>query len=286
MTAAVKQIRAERRRLLLRNPGFLIGSAITGFWILTAVWPSLLTTRSPNEAVRVDGSVIARQGPSSDAWFGTDAIGNDVYARVMHGSRSVLIMAPSAALIAVVVGSILGLMMGYHRGWFDEIVSRVIEAILSLPVILLALMVLVIFGNSRLVIVITVASLFAPVVTRTVRTAVIGETELDYVTSAALRGESGWFIMVREILPNISNIFVVELTVRIGYAIFTISTLSFLGLTANDATAPDWGNDIANTYRLIVADQWWPSVFPALAIGSLVIGINLIADSIDGVSSQ
>ncbi len=284
--SGVKQVRAEQRRLLLSSPGFIAGVLITGFWVLAAAFPSLLTNRSPNEAVRVDGSVIARQGPQAEAWFGTDAIGNDVYTRVIFGSRSVLIMAPMAALLAVTAGALLGLLMGYHRGWLDEIISRIIEAILSLPVILLALMVLVIFGNSRLVIVLTVAALFTPVVTRTVRAAVIGETELDYVTSAALRGENGWFIMVREILPNISGIFVVELTVRIGYAIFTISTLAFLGLTASDSTAADWGLDIANSYRLIVADQWWPSVFPALAIASLVIGINLIADSIEGATRQ
>ena len=236
--------------------------------------------------MRVDGSVIARQGPSSDAWFGTDAIGNDVYTRVIYGTRNVLIMAPVAALLAVIAGAILGLLMGYLRGWIDEILSRIIEAILSLPVILLALMVLVFFGNSRIVIVLTVASLFAVVVARTVRAAVIGETELDYVTSAKLRGESGWYIMTREILPNITGVFVVEFTVRVGYAIFTIATLAFLGLTAADATAADWGNDIANSYRLIVSDQWWPSIFPAIAIASLVIGVNLMADSIEEVTSQ
>lgn len=286
VSSGLKQVRAEQRRQLFRSPGFLIGAFITGFWVLAATFPSLLTTRQPNEAVRIDGSVIARQGPSSDAWFGTDAIGNDVYTRVIYGSRSVLTMAPLAALIAVVVGAALGLLMGYYRGWLDEILSRIIEAILSLPVILLALMVLVIFGNSRTVIVITVAALFAPVVTRTVRTAVIGETDLDYVTSATLRGESGPYIMAREILPNVSRVFVVELTVRVGYAIFTISTLAFLGLTASDSTTADWGLDIANSYRLVVSDQWWPSVFPALAIATLVIGINLIADSIEEVTRQ
>jgi peptide/nickel transport system permease protein len=232
----------------------------------------------------VDGSVIPRASPSADAWFGTDAIGNDVFARVIYGSRNVLIMAPVAAILAVIVGAILGLLMGYYRGWLDEILSRIIEAILSLPVILLALMVLVLFGNSRFVIVLTVAALFAPVVTRTVRAAVIGETQLDYVTSAKLRGEGGLFIMMREILPNVSRILVVELTVRIAYAIFTISTLAFLGLTSDDATQADWGADIARQAGLIVAGQWWPAVFPALAIATLVIAVNLIADSIEEVT--
>jgi peptide/nickel transport system permease protein len=282
----LKQVRAEQRRLLFRKPAFIFGVVVATFWVLTALVPGLFTSRGENEQVRVDGSVIARAAPSSDAWFGTDAIGNDVFARVIYGSRNVLIMAPVAAVIAVIVGAILGLLMGYYRGWLDEILSRVIEAILSLPVILLGLMVLVFFGNSRLVIVLTVAALFAPVVTRTVRAAVIGETQLDYVTSAKLRGENGLFIMTREILPNVSRVLVVELTVRIGYAIFTIATLAFLGLTSDDATQADWGRDIAEASRLIVAGQWWPAVFPALAIASLVIAVNLIADSIEEVTRQ
>ncbi len=284
--SSIKQVRSEQRSLLLRKPAFLFGLAVTIFWVLTAIVPGLFTSRGQNEVVRVDGNVIPRSSPSGDAWFGTDAIGNDVFARVIYGSRNVLIMAPVAAILAVIVGAILGLLMGYYRGWLDEILSRIIEAVLSLPVILLALMVLVLFGNSRSVIVLTVASLFAPVVTRTVRAAVIGETQLDYVTSAKLRGEGGPFIMMREILPNVSRILVVELTVRIAYAIFTISTLAFLGLTSDDATQADWGRDIATQSGLIVAGQWWPAVFPALAIASLVIAVNLVADSIEEVTRQ
>ncbi|MGI9600714.1 MAG: ABC transporter permease [Acidimicrobiales bacterium] len=280
-----KRIRAERRRLLLRSPSFIIGSVIALFWLVCALVPGIFTKWGPNEVVRLaDGSTIPREPPGADAWFGTDTIGNDVFARVIYGARTVLITAPVAAAIAVVAGALLGLIMGYYRGWLDEILSRIIEALLSIPVILLALMVLVVFGKSRLLIVLTVAILFTPVVTRTVRSAVLAEAQLDYVTSAKLRGEGGFFIMTREILPNITGVLLVEFTVRVGYAIFTVATLAFLGLAADDATVADWGNDIANTFRLIQADQWWPSIFPALAIASLVIAVNLIADSLDRVS--
>jgi peptide/nickel transport system permease protein len=141
-------------------------------------------------------------------------------------------------------------------------------------------MVLVVFGASNLVIILTVAGLFTPVVARTVRSAVLAESQLDYVTSAKLRGEPSWFVMGREILPNIANILVVEFTVRVAYAIFTIATLAFLGFSS-DALKADWGNDIANTYPLIQAGQWWPTIFPSLAIAALVIGVNLLADSLD-----
>lgn len=280
-----RTMRAERRKLLLTSPSFVIGSLIVLFWILCAIVPGLLTEWGPTEVVRLaDGSTIPRTPPSADAWFGTDAIGNDVYARVIYGARPVLILAPVAAALSVLAGTLLGLVMGYVRGWTDEIMSRVIEAFLSIPVILLALMVLVIFGRSRLVIILTIAVLFTPVVTRTVRSTVMAEAQLDYVTSAKLRGESNLYVMVREIFPNITSVIVVEFTVRVGYAIFTVATLAFLGLTADDATSADWGRDVANNYSLIQADQWWPAVFPALAIASLVIAVNLIADSLDRVS--
>jgi peptide/nickel transport system permease protein len=280
-----KKMRAERRRLLWKSPGFIVGLIIVVVWIVCGLWPSLIAPWGENEVVRLaDGSTIPRQGPSSDAWFGTDSIGNDVFSRIIYGARPVLLVAPVAAAISVAAGTVLGLIMGYYRGWADEILSRIIEAFLSIPVILLALMVLVVFGRTTPIIIMTIALLFTPVVTRTVRSVVISEAQLDYVTSAKLRGERGLFIMLRELLPNITGVLVVEFTVRVGYAIFTIATLAFLGLTAGDATAADWGKDVASNYVLIQSDQWWPALFPAFAIGSLVIAINLIADSLDKVA--
>ncbi len=279
-----KTVKQEQRRELFGSPSFIIGGVILSFWVLCSIAPGLFTKWSENEVIRLaDGSTIPRTGPGANAWFGTDTIGNDVFARVIYGADNVLINAPISALIAVLAGAVIGLIMGFYRGWVDEVLSRIIEAILSLPVILLALMVVVVFGNSRIVIVLTIAALFTPVVARTVRSAVMTEAQLDYVMSAKLRGESGWFIMMREIFPNITNVLIVEFTVRVGYAIFTVATLSFLGLGTGDQTAADWGVDIANGYGLIQSGQWWVSIFPALAIASLVISVNLIADSIEKV---
>ncbi|MGI9609939.1 MAG: ABC transporter permease [Acidimicrobiia bacterium] len=276
-----RTVRAEQRRELMRDPAFIIGMVIVLFWIFCAIAPGVLANYGPDDSViTADGQFLARSSPDSTAWFGTDGAGRDVYSRVIYGADNVLTVAPIAAAIAVAAGAMLGLLMGYYRGWVDEIIGRISEAVLSLPVILLAILVLVVFGTSKLVIILTVAALFTPVVARTVRSAVLAEAQLDYVTSAKLRGEPSWFVMVREILPNITNVLVVEFTVRVGYAIFTVATLAFLGFTS-DATAADWGTDIANTYTLINANQWWPTIFPALAIASLVIAVNLIADSID-----
>lgn len=276
-----QQVRKERFLLLVKTPSFVIGSTILVFWLLAAVIPGIFTSYTDQQSVVVDGATLSRVGPRADAWFGTDIIGRDVFARVIYGARPILITAVVAAVLAVVAGTLLGLVVGYFRGWVDEIISRIIEAFLSIPVILLAILVLTLFGKSKGVIIATIAILFTPVVTRTVRSAVLAESQLDYVTSAKLRGERPLFVMTREILPNITGVAVVELTVRVGYAIFTVATLSFLGLNAGDSSTADWGKDITDQYKTIQSGQWWAAIFPALAIGSLVIGVNLVADAID-----
>ncbi len=281
-----RQARRERLRLLLRSPSFVIGIVIIGFWIFCGLFPDIVARYDPLAPVRrADGSILGgRLAPSSEAWFGTDQTGRDVYSRTVAGARSVLLTAPAAAILAVIMGTVLGLITGFYRGIVDDVISRIIEGFLSIPVILLALLAATTLGTSRTVIITVIAVLFTPVVTRTIRSAVISEAQLDYVTSAKLRGESSFFIMMREIFPNITGTVVVELTVRVGYAIFTVATLAFLGVAAGDVTTPDWGVDINQTFVLIQSNQWWPTIFPALAIAALVISVNLVADSIDRVN--
>lgn len=280
--ATRKQIRREQRRVLFTTPGFIIGMAILLFWVVSAIVPELITDVDPKLPVRDDsGSVISRESPSGDAWFGTDTIGRDVFSRTIHGARPILIVTPVATLIALVAGTLIGLTMGYYRGWVDEVLSRLVESVLSIPTVLMAILVVFTFGKTDPVIIGTIALLFTPPIARTVRAAAIAESQLDYVTSAKMRGERSLYIIGREILPNITGLLVVELTVRLGYAIFAVATLAFLGLVGGDITDPDWGIDVANNWGRIVGEVWWPTIFPALAIASLVIGVNLVADSID-----
>lgn len=272
-----KQIRKEQLRVLYTSPGFIVGILIVGFWVIASVLPGILTSFDPKEFVEAG----PRVRPSSEAWFGTDKNGWDVYTRVIFGARKILTIAPISTAVAVVVGTFLGLIMGYYKGWIDEILSRVIEAILSIPIILMAIVIIFTFGRSTTVIIGTIAVLFVPAITRTIRSAAIAESDLDYVMSAKMRGESGFFIVTREILPNVTGLVVVEGTVRLGYAIFTYTTLAFLGFVGGNITDADWGIDVSQNYEQIAREIWWPSIFPAAAIASLVIGVNLIADSID-----
>jgi peptide/nickel transport system permease protein len=172
--------------------------------------------------------------------------------------------------------------MGYLGGLVDLLVSRVVEAVLALPLVVVALLFVVALGPSVLVITLVVGAVFTPLVARTVRSAVLVESQLDYLSSARLLGENSARIMFVEILPNVVPAILVEFTVRLGYAIFTVAALSFLGFGVQPPT-PDWGADIAANYGVLAAGYWWETLFPALAIASLVIGVNLVTDSIEQV---
>jgi peptide/nickel transport system permease protein len=272
-----KQARRENWRLIRRRPSFIIGNFITLVWVVCAVMGDRITPHHP-----LDFRAKPNIPPGADYWFGTDKTGRDVLSRVMAGARDVLKIAPAAAVLGVVFGVLLGMVMGYVGKRVDMVLSRLVEAFLALPVILISLLAITTLGNSSWVVLGVVATLFTPVVARTVRSAVMAERDLDYVTSAKLRGESSSFIMFREVLPNVMGPIVVELTVRIGYAVFAISTLSFLG-AGPPPPSPDWGAQVSEGYSSISAGFWWITLFPALAIASLVIAVNLIADAVQSV---
>jgi peptide/nickel transport system permease protein len=273
--------RREMLRLLVRRKAFIVGSLVILFWVICAILGERITPYDPFNAFFLPG----HQPPSPAHLFGTDRIGRDVLSRVMVGARDVLIVAPLAAILGVVSGTLLGLVMGYYRGIVDDILSRLVEAFLALPVILVALLTLVVLGSSSIVVICVVGILFAPIVARTVRSAVLSERQLDYVTAAKLRGESGLFILSQEIFPNVLGPSVVELTVRFGYAIFTVATLSFLGVGLQPPS-PDWGLTVSQEYTNMISGIWWPTFFPALAIASTVIAVNLIADSLQSVLNE
>lgn len=272
--------RRETFRLLIRRPAFIIGNIIVIGWIICAVLGTRITPYDP-----INDFFDGHLPPSPEHWFGTDRLGRDVLSRVMVGSRDVLIIAPLAALLGVVAGTILGLIMGYYRGAVDDVLSRIVEAFLALPVVLVALLALVVLGTSPVVVISVVGILFTPIVARTVRSAVLSERQLDYVTAARLRGESGWFIITREIFPNVLGPTVVEMTVRFGYAIFTVATLSFLGVGLQPPS-PDWGLSVSEEYTNMISGVWWSTLFPALAIASTVVAVNLVADSLQSVLNE
>ena len=267
--------RRERFSVLLHSKSFIAGAIIVGFFVFCAIFGSLVVLQDPYASDPLN----QLQSPSANYWFGTDRLGRDVFSRVIVGARDIMIIAPAATLLGTILGTALGLVTGYFRGTVDDVLSRVLEAVLALPVILVGIMALTALGLSDVTIIIVVGFVFAPVIARTVRAAVLSERELEYVSAARLRNEKTPYILFAEILPNVMGPVVVEFTVRLGYAIFVVATLSFLGLGVQPPS-PDWGLQVFEHYGLISGGFWWPVLFPAAAIAILVIGVNLIADGL------
>ncbi len=278
LRAGRNQVRRELLRELVRSPLFLIGAFVLLFWIVCAIFGGVIAPHSPY-AQNLEN---INQAPSGAHLFGTDSFGRDMFSRVIYGSRSILTIAPLATLLGTVAGTALGLVMGYFRGVTDDVIGRFVEAFLALPVVVTALLVTDALGHSDAIIILAIGIVFTPVIARTVRAAVLQERELDYVAAARLRGERAPYIMFVEILPNILAPIVVEFTVRVGYAIFAVATLSFLGLGIQPPS-PDWGLEISGNYQFVIAGDWWEVLFDALAIASLVIAVNLVADTIERV---
>jgi len=248
--------------------------AVLLFWIFDAVaWP-LLVTHDP-QAVAPDRTL---QAPSAEYWFGTDDLGRDVFSRVLAGASSVLIVAPAAALLAVVAGVALGLVAGYLGGTTDDVLMRVLDALLAFPLVVGAVLLLAVTGVSGTHLVIVIAVVLAPLTARTVRAAVRSERGREYVEAARLRGDSGPYIMVAEILPNISALVVAEATTRLAAAIFAAATLSFLGLGIQQPS-PDWGLSVA-LGRVFLQTAPWIVLFPATALATLVVAATVVADSL------
>ena len=267
--------RGERLRLLGRSPTFIVGCLLFGAWVVCALFGPLIAPQDPQFPDVLNK--LAR--PSSDHLLGADRLGRDVLSRMIVGARSVLVIAPLATVLGTVVGTAVGLVCGYYRGIVDEVIMRVVDAILAIPVIITALLAVVAIGPSRKTLIVVIGFLFAPIIAKTVRAAVLGEAQLEYVQAARLRNERSPYVMFAEILPNVMGPVIVEFTVRLGYAIFAVATLSFLGFGA-DPSIPDWGHDISENYQFINGGVWWAVLFPALAIATLIVGINLVADAI------
>ena len=273
-----KAPRFERSKALLRSPTFVVGVLILLFWVACALIGHWVVPQDPYASDPLNSLTP----PDATHWFGTDQLGRDVFARVIVGARDILTIAPLATLLGTLAGTAVGLIVGYFDGWVDNVIGRLIDAVLALPLVIVALLALAAVGASNVTVILVIGITFTPITARTVRAAVFAERNLDYVLAAQLRGENAFYIMFAEILPNVLQPIIVEATVRLGYAIFAVATLSFLGFGIQPPSA-DWGLALSECYTLMAGGAWWTVVFDAAAIASLVVGVNLVADDIQGV---
>lgn len=278
-TRAQEEARSQRRErlaLLLRKPSFVIGAVISLFWVACALFGTVIAPQDPY----VQDPLNKLKEPSWAHWFGTDNLGRDVFSRVIVGARLIVFVAVGATVIATIFGTILGLVAGYFKGMVDEALMRTADVFMAMPTIVLALLITSsVNSKSMLIVMGIIALVFTPIIARTVRASSLGESELDYVSAARLRTEKTPHILFKEVLPNILPSLLVEFTVRLGYAIFAIATLSFLGAGASPES-PDWGTQVSTHRGFLNGLNWSATVFPALAIALLAIGVNLIQDAL------
>jgi peptide/nickel transport system permease protein len=268
-------------RLLQESPVAIIGMVLISFWVLVAVFAPALTQFDPNAQ---DFTALADPTPGDVHWLGTDHLGRDMWSRLIWGARTVFLVAPAAVLVAYVVGCSMGMMAGYLGGWVDTLVSRISDIILSFPVLILYIILISTVGPSALNIIVAVTVASSPGIGRIVRGMVLDLRSHEYVDAAKIRGESPLYIMVVELLPNARGPLIVDACVRMGYTIITIGVLGFLGLGLPPPD-PDWGGMVKDTTAMIVI---WPhmSVLPCVAISTLVIGFNLLADGLREISMR
>jgi peptide/nickel transport system permease protein len=265
-----------------------LGLAIVSFWVLVAIFAPLLT---PYTATFQDYKA-QNSGPTAAHILGTDDLGRDIWSRLIHGARVVLVILPInehlwlpvgtaiwGVVLGLLVGSTLGLMSGYLGGWIDEVVMRLLDAMMSFPVILLYMIIIAAVGASATNVVLAIAIVGTPGIARLVRSLALDIRTRDYIRAAELRGENPFYIMFVEILPNARGPIIVDAMLRVGYAIFAMGTLGFLGLGL-PPPSPDWGSMVAAGRRYILAGSPWAALWPSLAIATLVIGLNLLADGL------
>jgi peptide/nickel transport system permease protein len=261
-------------RMIRGSTSAMTGIALVALHVVIALAAPLLVPDSP---VKND-AFATMQAPSLAHLAGTDQYGRDVLSRTLYGGRIALTVSLSATLLAVGLGAVIGCLVAYRRGWLDEVLMRVVDAILSVPPILALLVIVTVFGTGPVVIVVAVTVVYGPGVVRVVRAAALDVVPRDYVTAARARGEGTGSVLLREIGPNVLDVVLVEFAMRASWVVLLVSSLSFLGFGANPPT-PDWGLMVAEN-RTLLAVAPWTSIAPIIALSALVIGLNMAADGL------
>jgi peptide/nickel transport system permease protein len=261
-------------RRLMRSPQGLAGSLLIVVIAVLVVFGPALAPYGPDTM-----SVFTRyHGPEAAHWFGTDQYGRDIFSRILYGARATVVLACVATLLGTLVGALIGTASAFAGGRVDEFVMRTIDAVMSIPSLLFALLIVNLLGKSSVNAVFAVGIAFAPSMARITRAVALSVRKRDFVNAAIARGETSGYIIVREMLPNVIAPIVVEATIRVAFAVMLFATLSFLGLGAQPP-ATEWGLMAAEA-RSYMHLSIWMIVWPSAAVALVAIAFNLLGDGL------
>ena len=262
---------------LLTSPQGTAGVLILSLALLMVIGGAHIAPFDPESI-----SILSRYKPPGELhWFGTDQMGRDIFSRVMVGARSTILLSLLATALAMIIGSVLGTASAYLGGKLDEFMMRTMDAVMAIPSLLFALLIVSTLGQSSLNAVLAITIAFVPGMVRISRSVALAARQQDYISAAIARGEAAHYIILREMLPNILAPIIVEATIRVAFAIMLFATLSFLGLGAQPPE-PEWGLMVSEA-RAYFFNAPWMMMIPGLAIALVAIGFNLLGDGLRDV---
>ncbi len=260
-------------RRMRRSPAAIIGGTIIGVFVLVAIFAPFLAPYDPTRGNLAESYLP----PSPEHWFGTNIQGQDVFSRIIFGSRLTLGIAVLSVSIGVGVGVFFGALAGYFRGWVDAVIMRAVDIMLSIPGLLFAIAVVTWLGRGVVQIAIAIAVVNIPIFARLLRSSLLGLRDADYVVAARSVGVRGPALLLRHMLPNAIGPLIVQATLALATAVVDAAALGFLGLGPPDPRTPEWGTMLSDTYRYL-NQAIWLAFFPGIAIVVSVLGFNLLGD--------
>lgn len=263
------------RHVLTENPVTLLAAGLFVFFVLAALLGSALAPYDPfaSDAAR------ALQAPSLRHWFGTDALGRDIFSRVLVATRLDMTIAISSVILAFAFGTLAGLAAGFLGGATDQAIGRLVDTIMAFPLFVLAMGIVAALGNTVTNIVLATAIINFPLYVRVARAETAQRKSAGFIEAARLSGDGEAAILFGQLLPNILPIMMVQASLTMGYAILNAAGLSFIGLGVRPPT-PEWGIMVAEGAGLMISGEWWVALFPGLVLMLAVFCFNLLGDAL------
>jgi peptide/nickel transport system permease protein len=276
VAAPPKELSPAQRALrrLVRRRGAMFGLAVIVFFVVLAVFATFI---APFDPIKTNWGAI-RKAPSALYWFGTDELGRDVLSRIIWGTRASLLAGVVSVCISLALGVPIGMLAGYVGGWVDSLISRITDAMLACPFLILAIALAAFLGPSLTNAMIAIGITATPIFIRITRAQVLSVKVEDYVEAARAIGNPHLRIALRHILPNVTAPILVQATLAIAAAVIAEASLSFLGL-GQQPPAPSWGS-MLNTARNYIDHAPWMAVWPGVCIFLLVLSFNLLGDGL------